>query len=136
MGSEQPILRREAILAARDIQTELVPVPEWGGSVMVRGLSGRERDAFEASVVEQKGKKTEYNLRNVRARFVALCLVDEAGARLFTDPADVLLLGNKSARALERVWDKARELSGLSDEDVEELAKNSESDQSDDSTSA
>jgi hypothetical protein len=33
------------------------------------------------------------------------------------------------------VWDKARELSGLSDDDVEELAKNSEDGQSDGSTS-
>ena len=41
----------------------------------------------------------------------------------------------QSARALQRVWDKSRELAGLSDEDVEELAKNSASDQSDDSTS-
>lgn len=130
------ILGREQILAAKDIQTELVPVPEWGGEVLVRGLSGTERDAFEASVVEQKGKKTEYNLRNVRARFVALAVVDEKGERVFADPNDVLRLGRKSARALERVWDKARELSGLSDEDVEELSKNSESDQSDDSTSA
>jgi hypothetical protein len=128
------ILGRDAILAANDIVTEVVPVPEWGGEVLVRGLTGLERDAFEASVVEQKGKKTELNLRNVRARFVALSVVDEQGERVFAD-ADVLRLGRKSSRALQRVWEKARELSGLTDEDVEELAKNSVSDQSDDSTS-
>ena len=58
------ILGKKAILAAQDIPTEPVAVPEWGGEVLVRGLSGADRDAFEASVVEQKGKKTEYNLRN------------------------------------------------------------------------
>lgn len=130
------VLGRNQILAAPDIKTERVEVPEWGGEVLVRGLNGAERDAFEASIVEQRGKKTEFNLRNVRARFVALCCVDEAGQRLFAE-GDVQALGRKSARALSRVWDKARELSGLTDDDVEELTKNSEpSDQSADSISA
>lgn len=129
------ILGREAILAANDIRIERVAVPEWGGDVLVRGLTGAERDAFEATVTEIKGKKVAYHLENYRARFVALCIVDEGGKRIFND-ADVAALGRRSARALERVLDKARELSGLSDEDMEELAKNSESGQSDDSTSA
>lgn len=129
------VLTRDAILAAPDIQEEIVPVPEWGGDVIVRGLTGAQRDAFEASVVEQKGKKTEMKLDNIRARLVALSIVDEKGKRLFSD-ADVVALGKKSARPLQRLWDKARELSGLSDDDVEELAKNSSSDQGDDSSSA
>ena len=128
------ILSREAILAASDIQEEIVPVPEWGGEVIVRGLSGTQRDQFEASVVKQKGKSTELNLKNVRAKMIALSVVDEHGNRIFSE-SDVAALGAKSARALQRVWEKARELSGLSDEDVEELAKNSESDQGDDSFS-
>jgi hypothetical protein len=129
------VLTREAILAAPDIQQEVVAVPEWGGDVIVRGLSGAQRDAFEASVVEQKGKKTEMKLDNIRARLVALSVVDEKGKLLFSDK-DVVALGKKSARPLQRLWDKARELSGLSDDDVEELAKNSSSDQGDDSSSA
>lgn len=129
------MLTREAILAAPDIQQEVVAVPEWGGDVIVRGLSGAQRDAFEASVVEQKGKKTEMKLDNIRARLVALSVVDEKGKLLFSDK-DVVALGKKSARPLQRLWDKARELSGLSDDDVEELAKNSSSDQGDDSSSA
>ena len=128
------ILSREAILAASDIQEEIVPVPEWGGEVIVRGLSGTQRDQFEASVVKQKGKSTELNLKNVRAKMIALSVVDEHGNRIFSE-RDVAALGAKSARALQRVWEKARELSGLSEEDVEELAKNSESDQGDDSFS-
>ena len=35
------LLTRDAILAAADIQTETVPVPEWGGEVAVRPLTGR-----------------------------------------------------------------------------------------------
>ncbi|WP_461369485.1 hypothetical protein [Candidatus Darwinibacter acetoxidans] len=126
------ILTRDAILQAEDLPRELVEVPEWGGCVYVRALTGAERDAFEASVVEQRGKSTKMNLRNIRAKLVALTAVDEEGKRLFTDD-DAALLGKKSAAALDRVFDVAQRLSGLKDEDVEELAKNSEDDLSEDS---
>ena len=46
-------LSRDAILQREDIKTEDVEVPEWGGTVRVRGMSGVERDAFEASLIEQ-----------------------------------------------------------------------------------
>ena len=34
------MLTRDAILNAADLKTEAVPVPEWGGDVLVRGLTG------------------------------------------------------------------------------------------------
>lgn len=119
------ILSRKQILEAQDIQTEAVAVPEWGGDVLVRALTGAERDAMEAAMVEGKGKNSKVNLSNLRARMVAASAVDEDGSHLFT-PGDVGVLGTKSAAALERVFSKARELSGMTDEDVEELTKNSE----------
>lgn len=130
-----PLLTREQILGATDIITELVPVPEWGGEVLVRGLSGAERDRFEASIVDVRGKRRSVNLLNVRARLVALAIVDESGQRVFR-AGDVEALGAKSAAALSRVFDAAQRLSGLSDDDVEELEKNSRSGQSDGSTFA
>lgn len=123
------ILTRDQILRAPDLQQEEVPVPEWGGSVLVRGLTGMERDQFEASVTQQRGRDYQINLINIRAKLVALSVIGEDGKRLFSD-ADVEALGRKSARALQRVWDRARDLSGLSDQDVEDLAKNSEPGQS------
>ena len=126
-------LTRDAILQADDLPAEDVEVPEWGGTVRVRGLTGAERDAFEASIVEQRGKTTHFKMENLRARLVALSVVGEDGKRIFSD-SDVKALGRKSAVALQRVFKAAQRLSGLTAEDVEELAKNLESDQSDDST--
>lgn len=117
------MLTREAILQAQDLPYEDVEVPEWRGIVRVRGLTGAERDAFEQSIVEQRGKNTRMNLRNIRAKLVALCCVDEQGNRIFTDD-DVELLGKKSAAALNRIFEVAQRLSGLRPEDVEELAGN------------
>lgn len=117
------VLSRDDILNASDRPTRNVEVPEWGGTVIVRGLSGAERDAYEASmVVTSPGGKVRTNMRNIRARLVAMACVDSDGARLFTD-SDVDALGDKSAAAMERVFDVARTLSGLTDDDVEELAE-------------
>lgn len=117
------ILTRDAILQAQDLSSEQVPVPEWGGEVLVRGLTGTERDAFEQSIAEQKGKSVKMNLQNVRAKLVALTVVDGEGHRIFDDK-DAGVLGKKSAVALNRVFEVAQKLSGLSPEDVDELAKN------------
>jgi len=128
-------LGRDEILQVDDLQYEDVEVPEWGGVVRVRGLTGAERDAFEESIMDQRGKKFRVLLQNLRAKLVALSIVDEAGKRLFSE-GDVGKLGTKSAAALQRVFEAAQRLSGISDEDVDELVKNSSSGQSDDSISA
>lgn len=129
------LLSKSAILAADDLKTEDVEVPEWGGTVRVRAFSGRERDEFEASLVRGDGKDRKVDLTNMRARLVALTVVDETGQKLFTHD-DVDLLGAKSGAALDRVFAVAQKLNGLSGADVEELTKNSSGAPSADSTSA
>lgn len=129
------LLTREQILGTADLLHEDVAVPEWGGSVRVQMLTGAERDAFEQEIVVRQGKKTQMNLANVRARLVALCMVDDEGQRVFGE-ADVKALGKKSALALNRVFEVAQRINGLTPEDMEELAGNSGSDQSDSSISA
>jgi len=125
------ILTKDQILQAEDIKTEEVDVPEWGGKVLVKTLSGKERDQLEASVITKPGER---NLDNLRAKIVALSVVDPTGKRLFTF-VDAMGLGNKSARALDRVFSVAQRLSGFTPEDVKELAKKSEPNQAKDSVS-
>jgi len=134
--SERRFLSRDEILARRgDVPHEDVMVPEWGGTVRVRGMTGIERDEFEASIVTGRGRTRDVNMRNIRAKLVSLCVVDPtSGERLFSK-ADVDALGQLSAAALDRVADVARRLSGLTAEDEERLAGNSGSDQSDGSGS-
>lgn len=122
-----PILSRDAILQANDLEKELVPVPEWGGEVYVRAMTGAERDRFEASVVEQRGKKQIFHIEQIRAKLASYTICDEQGNRLFTD-ADVKVLGQKSAAALQRVYEVAQRLSGITDTAVDELAEGLEDD--------
>lgn len=118
-------LSKDDILKAEDLATKEVEVPEWGGSVLVRGMSGRERDAFEVDTsTEQRGRGVpKRNLVNIRAKVVARCVVDDDGQRLFSD-ADVAALGEKSGAAIDRVFEVAARLSGMSEEDEQEMAAN------------
>ena len=118
------LLSKSTILCANDLQTEDVEVPEWGGAVRVRSFTGRERDAFESSMVRGDGRDRKVDLTNMRARLVGLTVIDETGQRLFTDE-EADLLGAKSGAALDRVFAIAQKLNGLSGADVEELSKNS-----------
>jgi len=127
------LLLRDAILGASDIKTEEVHVPEWGGTVLVRGLTAKQRDEFESGLIETVGKTQRVTMRNARARLAALAIVGEDNEPLFS-PADVFLLGEKSGAALDRVFAVASRLSGIGDSDMDELTKNS-SGQSDDSSS-
>lgn len=117
------MLTKDAILAADDLRKEIVLVPEWGGDVFVRSMTGTERDDFEQSVYNSNGKSKDTNLSNIRARLCALTMIGEDGERLF-ELADAIKLGKKSAKALDRVFSVAQNLNGLSGSDVEELAKN------------
>ena len=118
------LLSKTAILTANDLKSEDVEVPEWGGAVRVRSFTGRERDAFEASMVRGEGRDRKVDLTNMRARLVGLTVIDETGQRLFTDE-EADLLGAKSGAALDRVFAIAQKLNGLSGADVEELSKKS-----------
>ena len=111
---------------ADDIQTERVEVPEWGGAVLVRGLTGAERDAFEASVVGERKKDSKFNYQNFRSRLAVMSIVDEDGKRAFSQ-ADVQRLGERSALPLQRIFNVAQRLSGIDEGDVEEMTGNSSS---------
>lgn len=129
------LLSRGQILAAEDMPTEIVDVPEWGGSVKVKTLTGAERDAFEARGIIGRGRNREVNIQNIRARLVVETVVDDDCQPLFSR-ADINALGRKSSKALDRVFNAAMRLSGISEEDIEELGKASEDGQNGDSTSS
>lgn len=112
-------LSRDQILEASDTKVEEVDVPDWGGSVCLKVMTVGERDAYENDWV--KSKMT--GMDNFRTRFLARCLCDKQGNRLFTDK-DIELLNKKSAAVMGPLWDKAMSLNKLKDEDVQELAGN------------
>lgn len=115
------VLSKDQIVSADDAGRELVAVPEWGGEVYVKVMSGTERDDFESWCA--KASKRE-NFVNLRAKLLSLCLVSENGSRLFSDN-EMQSLGNKSGVVIARLYVKAREVNAFDKKDVEELEGNS-----------
>lgn len=118
-------LSKDQILAASDLPTQTVPVPEWGGDVIVRTMTGAARDAYEASMVvlKEDGKRVA-DLTNMRAKLVAATLVDDAGSLLFSAASEVEALAAKSASVLERLFKVAQSLNGMGADAVGEAQKN------------
>lgn len=131
---EYPFASKSDVVQADDLVYEDVPVPEWKRMVRLISLTGTQRDAFEDKSMIQKNGTQKMNLVNFRARLLSLCMVDQQNKRLFPD-VDVPLLGQKNAAVLERLFEKAREMNGMSDKDVEELTEGFGDDPSEDSTS-
>jgi hypothetical protein len=107
------LLSKDSILNSNDIPNDVVEVPQWGGSVKVRGMTAGERDRFE-DMIRTKG------LGALRATLAGMCIIDEDGKRLFTD-IEVNKLADKSAEALDLVVEVASRLSGLTPEDADFL---------------
>lgn len=147
------IITKEQILNARGTRkTEVVDAPAWGGQVIIIGLSGKERDAFEADMVTMGSNgQQKMNLRNVRAKLVGRSIVDPADfdieldanekainatlkpdhlpRRMFTD-IEVNDLGDVDALTLQHIFERAQKLSGITKEDVDELIGDLKNDQS------
>lgn len=117
-GAAGPLLTRDAILAADDLTTERVSVPEWGGTVLVRALPLAEMGVFEIDAAAEDRSNAE-----VMARMVALCACDGAGNPLFTLD-DVAALNRKAKEPVMRVARAAIRINALTETDVEDLAKN------------
>lgn len=111
---------REKALACKP-RRKKIDVPEWGGSVMVRGLTGHERDQWD----REAGKvlRGDANV-NFRAFWVARCCYED-NKRIFAD-TDIPSLAQTDARPIEKIFDAIRELSGIAGESEENAEKNSE----------
>jgi len=128
-------LSKEQILSSNDLKTIEVEVPEWGGTVLLKELSGAERDEFETMCYnESKGGKIEINPVGLKAKILVSCAVDEEGNRLFTLD-DVEALNKKNGAAINKLYEEAQKVTKLTDVNLEELAKNLKSDLSVDSGS-
>lgn len=121
-------LSRESILAKNDIEYSRVHVPQWGGYLRIRGLTGKERTALEKGMqkpVRRKGRiEYERDLKFFRERVVIYGTIDEQGQPLFTEK-DLDALSTKSSAAVAILSEAIVKLSKMDDDDEEDLEKNS-----------
>lgn len=114
------MLTRKQILAADDLKSEDVNVPEWGGSVRVTVMSGTARDAFQ-----ERMSISDKSISYFHNSLLVATAVGGDGAALFS-VADMDALRAKSAAAVTRVATVAERLNGFGVKAVEIAEKNSE----------
>lgn len=108
------------IVAADDLVVREVKVPEWGGTVLVRSLTGEDRASYLASIVTTgPDGKLVPQVGRADLQLAYLSLINPDGSRMFTDRAGFEALAGKSNRALKRITDVAEEISGLGKDAVE-----------------
>jgi hypothetical protein len=110
---------KDQILAANDVKAEPVAVPEWNCTVFIKTMSGHDRDHWE-SLAFPEGKPVEHGYR---VTLLLVALVDEKGERVFSD-ADINLLSGKSSGVINRLYDVAARMNGLTRTDEEAAIKN------------
>jgi hypothetical protein len=118
------LLTKGDILAAPDLATEIVEVPEWGGSVRVRALDVNRRQAWleYGTVMTRNESGVNFEPKPFAAydaAFAALSIVDENDEPLFS-LADIEELGTKNPAPISRIADVARRLSRMGGEAEDE----------------
>lgn len=125
------ILTPELLQAAPKPKPVDVELPEIGEGVVVPvwPMTAREWTAFQS---EQQGPdgKPNANAKLVRERLVARCCRNDDGTPIFTR-GHFDLLGNAHAAIVERIVNKALELSGVRETDIKTIEKNSDATQAD-----
>lgn len=131
-------LNREELLKKEDLEKVKVDLGK-GECVFVRQMTGRERDKFEQSLIkENKNAEGGYEkaLDDFRAKLAVVTLCDENGNALLKPEDYPILSQSMSAARLEKIINVAQKINKISEEDKENLVKNSEVGQADSSSSA
>lgn len=103
--AEPRLLTAEDIEAADDIPEEIVPMPEWGGAVKLRGLSIDDVMALNAKAKGSDGKPDPIRM--------SILMLAASMAEPSLTPEQVEGLRRKSAGAVTRLIKVASHLSGL-----------------------
>jgi hypothetical protein len=124
------MLDRNALLTKDKLEVVKVDLGE-DNYVFVRQMTGRERDQFEQSLLKKnrdsKGTVISYeqSTEDFRAKLAVQTVCDEAGNLLLTIKDVGVLSMSMSAKKLETIITKAQEINKISEEDKEDLVKNS-----------
>ena len=130
-------LSKEQILAAidrPDVATREVEVPELGGTVRVREMTGALRNRVEAAYATIRNGGDAKTLDNMTAQLIAGCVVDEQNRPILT-VQDAKRMFAAKPRAVFRLRDAILEISATDEDDMEALAEGFGDAQSADSSS-
>jgi uncharacterized protein YfaA (DUF2138 family) len=104
-----PLTREQILASRRDRKPHRFEVPEWGGDVFIRVLSAKDQMLLADGT----------DPKDTPVKVLLYSLVDEDGARLFTDE-DFGALLEEDFPVIMRVFSEAAHLNGLSTKELDE----------------
>jgi hypothetical protein len=114
---------RDQIFKAKDISSELMEIKEWGVTVEIRTMTARERATLMENALDpDTGQAVMSKIYPEVA--IATVYDPETGQPVF-EKGDIDALLGKSGTVIERIAQKALQVSGLSNEESGKLGKGS-----------
>ncbi len=109
---------RAKLLTPIAVKSERVDLPEFGEGeyVMIHGLTAREYNRYQASLLNREFGMDRRKVLEQKERLLVRCIRDDEGSRIFSDE-DVEALGEWPAEIQERVHEVALRLCGRMTED-------------------
>ena len=107
------LISKASIIAASDLKSIEIEVPEWGGSVRLHQMSAAGIMQFWDSCRDKDGNI----IRTViQPNLLKQSIVDEGGKQMFSDE-DIEMLMGKSPTAINLLFSEAQKLNGMGAED-------------------
>ena len=117
------LLSLEEIMAAPDVKTETVDIPEWGGAVEIRGITMEQLEAVRATatvmVPGPSGAATaEIDKQTFANGLLSQCVVSPA-----ITLAQAMELRSKAASPINKLYKAILAVCGLNEEAVKQAEK-------------
>ena len=134
------LLNRDGLLKKEKLEVVKVDLGN-DDFVFVKQMTGGERDKWEQSLLkpikDHKGVVTGFDsvTENFRAKLCVVTVCDEEGVLMLAQKDYITLSNSMSAAKLEKIVNAATKLNAISEEDKEEILKNSDAGQAGNSPS-
>ena len=113
-----------AIADASDIDSELVPIPKWGGvTLKLIGMSAATRSEYLTRLMEARKSGDSQSLAQVEADLIVTCALDPETDEPAFEQSDIPMLLTKSGAVIGELSSRAMKLSGLDAKAEERLGK-------------
>lgn len=112
-----------AVKAIRSQRTQVVPVPEWGMSIKVRGVTAMEQEHWWD--ILDDWRKGVFAPAGKRGSLVMMGCVNEDGSPLFS-ATDAEFIGSSEFAVIDRLYTAIQDCSGVTPEVQSEIEKKHE----------
>ena len=109
------------ILSIEDKQLEKLEIKEWNGCIYIKTMSAKERSELEDLYMRMKSSKS--NTGKFRKEMLRRTVTNSNGALLLSDDALAEHFMTKSSLVIENIFERACELNGFRERDVETIKK-------------